>query len=274
MEFSPSATAIPWSERNAESTPAPALNTIINSTLCGQVRLLLQHLQGPVGPQGPAGPQRPVGPHGHDGLQGPAGPPGIKVKKEIKEYRYEGFLGYKVKVVPSYFSGGVCLSLIQLQSHMACINKNDVFLRKPFHYCSALPLQTQLWKICKWSCTEFRNYVHITQLSLEEAFRFSEDTFWLSEEAFCILGTAALQTYFGKTFQMSASFFLTHTVYVVFLVILCTVMHILVHMYTQSCANSDLHVNCVCTLSCIHMNWHLCNICFCFVSYTHCHLWE
>ena len=35
-------------------------------------------------------------------------------KREIEEYSYEGLLDYKVQVVPSYFSGRVCLSFIQL----------------------------------------------------------------------------------------------------------------------------------------------------------------
>ena len=84
--FSPAATAISRSERNVESTPTSTLQTTINSTLCGDVRLLLQQQgkdgrDGRDGLQGPVGPQGPAGPHGRDGLQGPAGPPGTKGEK-------------------------------------------------------------------------------------------------------------------------------------------------------------------------------------------------
>ena len=81
--FTPIATTTSRSERSVESTPTSTLQTTINSTLCGDVRLLLQQQgkdgrDGRDGLQGPVGPQGPAGPHGRDGLQGPAGPPGTK----------------------------------------------------------------------------------------------------------------------------------------------------------------------------------------------------
>ena len=59
--FSPTATAISRSERSAESTPTSTLQTTINSTLCGDVRLLLQQ-QGKDGRDGRDGPQGKQGP--------------------------------------------------------------------------------------------------------------------------------------------------------------------------------------------------------------------
>ena len=59
--FSPAVTALPRSERNVESTAASSLQTTINSSLCGDVRLLLQQ-------------QGKDGREGRDGLQGKPGP--------------------------------------------------------------------------------------------------------------------------------------------------------------------------------------------------------
>ena len=69
--FSPTVTALPRSERSAESTPTSTQQTTINSTLCGDVRLLLQQ-QGRDGRDGRDGFQGPAGP------RGPAGPSGMK----------------------------------------------------------------------------------------------------------------------------------------------------------------------------------------------------
>ena len=101
--FSPAATVISRSERSTESTPTSTLQTITNnSNLCGDVRLLLQQLQGPAGPPGPVGPQgpaspqgpaRPQGPaglHGRDGLQGPVGPQGMKGEKGDRGTQLQG----------------------------------------------------------------------------------------------------------------------------------------------------------------------------------------
>jgi len=82
------ATAILRSERNAESTPAPTLQTTINSTLCGDIRLLLQQQgrdgrDGRDGPRGLAGPQGPAGYQGlpgTSGLKGEKGEPGIQLQ--------------------------------------------------------------------------------------------------------------------------------------------------------------------------------------------------
>ena len=76
--------------------------------------------------------------------------------------------------------------------------------------------QTQPRKICKRSFTVFWKPMCVrTQHSSEEAFRFfgrklqfSEEAFQFAEEAFQFAAWAALQTHFGKAFQMSASFFL------------------------------------------------------------------
>ena len=85
----PAATALPRSERSAESIPTSTLQTTINSTLCGDVRMLLQQqgrdgrdgrdgLQGKQGPRGPAGPSGMKGEKGKPGiqLQGSPGPQG------------------------------------------------------------------------------------------------------------------------------------------------------------------------------------------------------
>ena len=65
--FSPVATAVPRSERSAESASAPTLQAT-NNSFCGNVPVLL-HQQGRDGRDG------------RDGLQGPAGPPGMKGEK-------------------------------------------------------------------------------------------------------------------------------------------------------------------------------------------------
>ena len=62
--FSPAATAISRSQRSAESTPTSTLQTTINSTLCGDVRLLLQQ-QGKDGRDGRDGPPK-MGQAGHN----------------------------------------------------------------------------------------------------------------------------------------------------------------------------------------------------------------
>ena len=73
MTSIPTGTAIPRSERNAESAPTSTLQTTINSTLCGDIRLLLQQ-QGKDGRDGRDGPQGPAGP---SGMKGEKGDPGI-----------------------------------------------------------------------------------------------------------------------------------------------------------------------------------------------------
>jgi len=86
------ATAILRSERSAESTPAPTLQTTINSTLCGDVRLLLQQ-QGRDGRDGRVGPRGPAGPQGPAGYQGPTGPSGMKGEKGEPGIQLQGPAG-------------------------------------------------------------------------------------------------------------------------------------------------------------------------------------
>jgi len=87
------ATAVPRSERSVESTPTSTLQTTINSTLCGDVRLLLQQ-------------QGKDGRDGRDGLQGPVGPPGMKGEKGDRGIQLRGPPGPQGIGVPSYFSWG------------------------------------------------------------------------------------------------------------------------------------------------------------------------
>ena len=153
---SPTATAISRSERNVEPTAASTLQTTINSSLCGDVRLLLQQQgkdgrdgrdglqgkpgpQGPVGPQGPAGPEGSVGPYGikgekgdpgiqlqgADGPQGPAGRQGptglsgIKGEKGDRGIQLQGPPGLQgAYIVLSYFSQGAFSVLVII----ICIN--------------------------------------------------------------------------------------------------------------------------------------------------------
>jgi len=80
--FSPAATAVPRSERSAESPTLQATN----NSFCGNVPVLL-HQQGRDGRDGRDGLQGPVGPPGMKGekgdpgiqLQGPPGPQGMYV---------------------------------------------------------------------------------------------------------------------------------------------------------------------------------------------------
>ena len=60
---------------------------------------------------------------------------------------------------------------------------------EPFRYCSALPLQTLLRKIHKWSCTTFWKLVCTNQAIFggslfEETVQFLEEAFQFAEEAF------------------------------------------------------------------------------------------
>jgi len=121
------ATAVSRSERSIESTPASTLQTIINSTLCGDVRLLLQQQgkdgrdgragpQGPIGPHGRDGFQGPAGLHGRDGLQGPAGPPGTKGEKGDRGMQLEGLLDCKVQVVLDNYQGELVYTVPVIQT--------------------------------------------------------------------------------------------------------------------------------------------------------------
>ena len=83
------ATAIPRSERSAESTPAPSLQTSNSSSLCGNIPVLL-HQQGRDGRDGRDGPQGPAGPWGPDGFQGPVGPSGMKGEKGDQGTQLQG----------------------------------------------------------------------------------------------------------------------------------------------------------------------------------------
>jgi len=88
----PTATAISRSERSVGSTPTSTLQTTINSTLCGDVRLLLQQ-QGKDGRDGHDGSQGPAGPQGLAGNLGPAGYPGIKGEKGDPGIQLQGPAG-------------------------------------------------------------------------------------------------------------------------------------------------------------------------------------
>ena len=75
-----------------ESTPAPTLQTTINSTLCGDIRLLLQQ-QGRDGRDGRDGPRELAGPQGPAGYQGLPGPSGLKGEKGEPGIQLQGPAG-------------------------------------------------------------------------------------------------------------------------------------------------------------------------------------
>ena len=119
---SPAATALPRSERSAESTPAPSLQASNSSSLCGNIPVLLHQqgrdgrdgrdgLQGPVGPSGMKGEKGDQGIQlqGADGQQGPVGPSGRKGEKGDQGIQLQGPPGLQGRyIVLSYFSWGAC----------------------------------------------------------------------------------------------------------------------------------------------------------------------
>ena len=96
------------------------------------------------------------------------------------------------------------------------VNKNDVCLLKPFPllFCfaitnAALEDKTQLWKICKWSCTAFQKLMCVrTQHFSEEAFHLFGSALPILGRTLPICDAAAPQMHVWKSHQMHISSFM------------------------------------------------------------------
>ena len=108
----------------------------------------------------------------------------------------------------------------QLQTllHTVRVNENDAHLQKPFHYCFALPLQTQLQKIkCSSGRSISKAAPHFGNLCTNPAL-FGRSLPLLRRNlptlrrSLLICGAAVPQTHFGKIFRISASFFFMCTI--------------------------------------------------------------